>query len=70
MQLGDAMRMSITKIVAMLIPIMTVVIWIYLFLMATEISLTRFLLVSVLVPAVLASFYIAILVWRKSKPKI
>jgi hypothetical protein len=61
--------MQIAKLVAMLIPILTVAVWTYFF-VNTELSLTRFILVAVLIPLILASFYIAIKLWRLGKPHI
>jgi hypothetical protein len=58
--------MWITKIVAVSIPVVTLAIWIYFFVTTVGVTLTRFLLVSVVVPLALASFYIAFKVWHKS----
>lgn len=62
--------MQIAKLVAMLVPILTVAVWTYFFLINTELNLTRFVLVAVLIPLILASFYIAIKLWRLGKPHI
>jgi len=59
--------MPIRKIVAVLIPIIVAAIWGYFFLTITEISVIRFLLVAILMPMVLASFYISILAWSERK---
>ena len=60
--------MSITKIIAMLIPIVALAIWAYFFIVE-QFKLYKFFLVVALVPTVFVSFYIALLVWRKSRPK-
>jgi len=62
--------MQIAKLVAMLIPILTVAVWTYFFLINTELNLTRFILVAVLIPLILASFYIAIKLWHLGKSHI
>jgi len=60
--------MSPTKIVAMLIPIIALVIWACFFIIQ-EARVNRFYLTIVLIPAMLASFYIALRVWRMGRAK-
>ena len=58
--------MSITKIVAILIPFITLILWIYFFI-TEKVSVIKFYLVLVLVPLGYASLYIAFKVWGKSR---
>jgi hypothetical protein len=62
-------RKKALVVVAMLI-LLIIGTWTYSFLTTTDLSLTRFLLVAILVPMVFASCCIPILVWRKRKTKI
>jgi len=60
--------MSITKIVAMLIPIVSLVVWAYFFI-TEKTSIYKFFFVTILIPLVFVSFYIAFRVWRKGRAK-
>jgi len=60
--------MSITKIVAMLIPIVSLVAWAYFFI-TEKTSIYKFFFVIILIPLVFVSFYIAFLVWRKGRAR-
>jgi len=56
--------MSTAKIVAILIPVMTLVIWTYFFIIEKT-SINKFFLVVVLIPLALTSFYITLWLFRK-----
>jgi len=60
--------MSITKIVAILIPIIALGIWSYFFITVPR-ELYKFFLVIALIPLVFVSFYIAFWVRRKGKQR-
>lgn len=69
--------MSITKIVAILIPIITLGLWTYFFISEKNVvigtlvagSITRLCLVIFLIPLIFISFSIAYRVWRIGRPK-
>jgi hypothetical protein len=56
--------MEIRKIVALAIPITALAIWVYLFSVFTEVNINRFVLVIVLIPLALGTFFIAIKLWQ------
>jgi len=56
--------MSTAKIVAILIPVITLVIWTYFFIVEKA-SINKFFLVVVLIPLALTSFYITLWLFRK-----
>jgi len=60
--------MSIRKIAAILILIISIAIWAYFFVTTGNPSLHGFLLIAALVPIAFASFYISLLVWNRRKP--
>jgi len=62
---GDANKMLIVKIVAILIPVITAAVWTYFFLTVPTISLTKFFLVALVVPLMLVAIYIMFKVWSK-----